>query len=82
MVLATGKPNFLLASCCRVEVVNGGAGDFFAGLVSTSATLKVDLIQSFKNCIACCFFSNRCESSAVILLKLSLLLMSKIPIHL
>jgi hypothetical protein len=40
MVLATEKPSLRLASCCSVEVVNGGAGDFFAGLVSMSATEK------------------------------------------
>ena len=31
MVCVTEKPNFLDASCCKVEVVNGAAGDFFAG---------------------------------------------------
>ena len=32
MVIETGKPNFRAASCCNVEVVKGGAGDFLAGL--------------------------------------------------
>ncbi len=31
MVCDTVKPNLRDASCCRVEVVNGGAGDFFTG---------------------------------------------------
>jgi hypothetical protein len=31
MVLLTEKYSFLAASCCNVEVVNGGEGDFFAG---------------------------------------------------
>jgi len=31
MVLVTPKPNFLEASCWRVDVVKGGVGDFFAG---------------------------------------------------
>ena len=34
MVIETGNPNFRAASCCNVEVVKGGEGDFFAGLVT------------------------------------------------
>ena len=34
MVEATEYPNLREASCCKVEVVKGGAGVFLAGLVS------------------------------------------------
>ncbi len=52
MVLLTEKYNFRAASCCKVEVVNGGAGDFFAGLVVRSATLKFAPRFSERNCSA------------------------------
>ena len=38
MVLLTEKYSFLAASCCNVEVVNGGAGDFLAGFFSRADT--------------------------------------------
>ena len=38
MVWDTEKPSFLEASCCNVEVVNGGAGLRGGGLVSTLST--------------------------------------------
>ena len=34
------KPSLRAASCCRVEVVNGGGGFLANGLVSTDATVK------------------------------------------
>ena len=40
MVIETGNPNFRAASCCSVEVVKGGEGDFFAGLVIRSMMEK------------------------------------------
>ena len=40
MVLLTEKYNLRDASCCNVDVVNGAAGDFFAGFLVKSATLK------------------------------------------
>ena len=40
MVLLTEKYNLRDASCCKVDVVNGAAGDFFAGFFCKSATLK------------------------------------------
>ena len=49
MVLLTLKPSFLEASCWRVEVVNGGAGDFFAGFLSIDEILKFALIFFSKN---------------------------------
>ena len=36
IVLATEKYNFREASCCRVDVVKGAEGDFFAGFLSKS----------------------------------------------
>src|SRR5690606_40166784 len=45
MVIPTGRYNFLAASCCKVDVVNGAAGDFFVGFVSRSATLYIDPIS-------------------------------------
>src|SRR5690606_1035249 len=43
---------FLEASCCKVDVVNGGAGDFLAGLVSKSLILKDAPIFFCKNASA------------------------------
>ena len=43
MVRLAEKPNFREASCCNVEVMNGGGGFRFVGLRSTSATDAVDL---------------------------------------
>jgi hypothetical protein len=40
MVRETEKPNFKLASCCKVEVENGAVGDFFAGFFVTDFTAK------------------------------------------
>ena len=34
------KPSLRAASCCRVEVVNGGGGFLANGLVSTDETVK------------------------------------------
>ena len=41
MVWAGAKPSLRLASCCSVEVVNGGGGLRLAGLASIFATVKV-----------------------------------------
>ncbi len=41
MVRWAEKPSLRDASCCRVEVVKGGAGVRRAGFFSTEATLKV-----------------------------------------
>src|SRR5580658_1834436 len=48
IVLLTEYPNFLLASCCRVEVVKGADGDFFAGFICTSLTVKSAPMQLFR----------------------------------
>src|SRR5678815_5642304 len=40
MVWLAEKPSLRAASCCKVDVVNGGGGFFDSGLVSTEATVK------------------------------------------
>ena len=57
MVFPTGYPNFLEASCCKVEVVNGAAGDFFAGFFCKSEIEKSDAEQDCKNSSAAIFDS-------------------------
>ena len=57
MVLLTEKYNFLAASCCKVEVVNGAAGDFLAGFFSRLDTEKEALL----------FFSKKAFASASLL---------------
>jgi hypothetical protein len=41
MVCAGASPSLREASCCSVEVVNGGDGWRFAGFDSTCATVNV-----------------------------------------
>ena len=45
MVWAGAKPSLRLASCCRVDVVNGGGGLRRAGLASILATVKRRVLQ-------------------------------------
>src|SRR4029453_7126870 len=40
IVWLAAKPSLRAASCCKVEVVNGGGGLREKGLVSTEATVK------------------------------------------
>ena len=40
MVCATEKPSLRAASCCNVEVVKGGAGDFFTGRFVVSSIVN------------------------------------------
>ena len=40
MVCATEKPSLRAASCCSVEVVKGGAGDFFTGRFVVSSIVN------------------------------------------
>ena len=47
MVLETEKPNFLDASCCKVDVVKGGVGFFSVGFSVTEITLYFELKNSF-----------------------------------
>src|SRR6056297_619859 len=48
MVRDTENPSFLLASCCRVDVVNGGAGDFLPGFTCTSLTVKSESLHALR----------------------------------
>ena len=59
IVWATEYPNFLEASCCKVEVVKGAEGDFFAGFFSKSDILYSAEIHLFRNFSAPSLFSNR-----------------------
>ena len=44
IVLLTENPNFLEASCCKVEVVNGADEDFLNGFFSTDEIEKLESI--------------------------------------
>jgi len=65
IVLATEKLNFLDASCCNVEVMNGAAGDFLPGFFSMDATLYFALICSSTNFLASSSLLNRFGYSAI-----------------
>ena len=65
MVLLTEKYNLRAASCCNVEVVKGGAGDFLAGFLSKAKTVNSALVFFSKNVLASCFVSNALESLAL-----------------
>ena len=58
MVMLTGKCSFLAASCCRVEVVNGGAGCLTASFFSISDTLNTASALSSRNFLASSTVSN------------------------
>jgi len=57
MVFLVVNPNFADASCCSVEVVKGGAGDFLVGFFSNDCTLKFAPI----------FFCRKASASACVL---------------
>jgi len=65
IVLLTEKYNFLAASCWRVDVVKGGAGDFLAGLLSNADTEKSAFLLSSKNALASCSVSNGFDKRAL-----------------
>ena len=65
IVRETEYPNFLLASCCNVDVVKGAAGERFAGLVSNDLTSKSAPIQSCKNFSASSCLLKRSGNSAL-----------------
>ena len=52
MVWAGAKPSLRLASCCKVEVVNGGGGLRLAGLASMLATVKAAVSSACLNASA------------------------------
>ena len=60
MVCETEKPNLRAASCCKVEVVNGGAGDFLAGLVTILATSNFEDLHASRNLRASSLLLKRC----------------------
>ena len=64
IVFDTEKPSLRLASCCRVEVVNGGAGFFSAGFFSILLTVYSAPMHLFRNATACSFDLNREGNSA------------------
>ena len=71
MVCDTEYPSFLLASCCKVEVVKGAAGLRVPGFTSTELTIKSDPIQLSKNFKAWSLVSKRFGSSALNFLLLN-----------
>src|SRR5690606_38628829 len=52
IVRETENPNFKLASCCNVDVVNGAVGFLVACFICTSETLKLSTLQSSNNAFA------------------------------
>ena len=48
IVCDTEYPNLRAASCCKVEVVKGGAGDFFTGFVVISSIVNEAFLQDSK----------------------------------
>ena len=64
MVCDTVKPSLRAASCWRVEVVNGGAGDFFTGRTLTDDTLKLVPLHSASSSRAWASSVRRFDSSA------------------
>ena len=64
IVCDTEKPSFRAASCCRVEVVKGAAGDFFVGSVCTSSMVNVASLHESRNASASAFSLKRVFNSA------------------
>ena len=64
MVLVTSYPNFLEASCCNVDVVNGGAGFLNVGFTSKFSTLKSAPLILSKNALASASVLKRLDNSA------------------
>ena len=64
IVWLTVNPSFLAASCCRVEVVKGGAGVRFSGFLAMDATLNLAFLHSSRNARASSWVLNRLFSSA------------------
>ncbi|CCY38268.1 unknown [Tannerella sp. CAG:118] len=64
MVCATEYPNFRAASCCKVDVVKGGAGDFFAGRTEISSIVKFACWQASRKFKASSLVFSRLFNSA------------------
>ena len=54
MVLRDWKPSFLEASCCKVEVMKGGAADFLRVPWRTFETVYSASLRSAVMLSACC----------------------------
>src|SRR5690606_3241897 len=65
IVRETENPSLRLASCCSVEVVNGGEGFRLDGLVSKLSIVKTAFSQAFKKSSASAAVSNLFGSSAL-----------------
>ena len=57
MVLETGTPNLRDASCCNVDVVNGGEGFLDNGLFLMSITLNEESLNELVNLSRSIFLS-------------------------
>ena len=64
MVCETEYPSLRPASCWRVEVVKGGAGDLRTGLTDMSATVKSAPLHASRNSRAEASSGRRRDSSA------------------
>ena len=64
MVCDTEYPSLRAASCCKVEVVKGGAGDFFTGFFVISSMLKEAALHDSKNSMTSFLSFRRLFSSA------------------
>ena len=82
MVCDTEKPSLRAASCCSVEVVNGGAGIRFSGFFVTLATLNSASLHFSRNAIASScvvkrlsssVFTSDCDPSALVMAKMALM---------
>ena len=64
MVCDTLNPSFRAASCCRVEVVKGGAGERFKGFLLTLSTVNSAFLHFSRKASASSWVLNRVSSSA------------------
>ena len=64
MVCDTVNPNFLAASCCRVDVVKGGAGERLRGFFEMALTVNSAVLQRSRKSCASSMELNRLSSSA------------------
>ena len=64
MVCDTVKPSLRAASCCRVDVVNGGAGVRFSGFLVIALAVTPAVFHFSKNAITSSCVLKRLSSSA------------------
>ena len=79
MVCDTVKPSLRAASCCRVDVVKGGAGVRFSGFLLTDSTVNVASTHCSRNCStsswvfrrwASVAFTSVCDPSGLVMAKM------------